>query len=321
MIDKKKIFVTGPLMPAARERALATYDALFFEGSGAPSQEQVIEAVEGRDGILCHVNVPMGRDVIEALPATVRIIANHAVGVDNIDLDAARERGIAVTNTPEVLCAATAEIAVLLMLGAARRAGEAERLLRRGGWKSWSVDFMVGTEISGRRLGIVGMGDIGQLVAKAARGFGMEIHYHNRRPLPVDIEQGAVFHGTVESLLEVSDVLSLNCPLTAETKHLLNAERIALLPAGAIVVNTARGPIVDDDALIAALKSGHVAAAGLDVFEGEPNVNPDYLTLENAFLLPHIGSATVETRTAMGMRALDNLDAFFRGEEPPNRVA
>ncbi len=318
---KKRLFVTGELMPEAQARLGATYNATFHESGGTLSPNDLVAAANGMDGLLIYPNADLTADVIARLSPTLQIIACHAVGYDNVDLDAARARGIVVTNTPEVLCAATAEIAILLMLGAARRAGEAERLLRRGGWKTWSVDFMVGTEISGRRLGIIGMGDIGQLVAKAARGFDMEIHYHNRRRLPETREQGAVFHETVELLLAVADVLSLNCPLTPETRGLLNAERIALLPEGAIVVNTARGPIVDDAALIAALKSGQVAAAGLDVFDGEPNLNPGYLALENAFLLPHIGSATVKTRTAMGMRALDNLDAFFAGEDPPDRVA
>ncbi|RMF11282.1 MAG: D-glycerate dehydrogenase [Alphaproteobacteria bacterium] len=320
MTEKKRILVTGALMPAVGERARACYNVTVLEGASESSAEAIPKAAQDHDGILCHVNVHLTGDIIRALPHSVKIIANHAVGVDNIDLDAAREKGIVVTNTPEVLSAATAEIAILLMLGAARRAGEAERLLRRGDWKSWSVDFMVGTEISGRRLGIVGMGDIGRRVAKAARGLDMEIHYHNRRRLPEDKEQGAVFHDTVEALLEVSDVLSINCPLTPATRYLLNRERIARLPPGAIVVNTARGPIVDDAALIDALRSGHVAAAGLDVFDGEPRINPGYLALENVFLLPHIGSATVRTRTAMGMRALDNLDAFFSAASPRDRV-
>jgi glyoxylate reductase len=307
-------------MPDVEKRLRAGYDVTFHGSDIPPTADELVRAAQGMDGLVVYPNAPMTADVIARLPDSVRIIACHAVGVDNVDLDAARSKGITVTNTPEVLDAATAEIAILLMLGAARRASEGERLIRRGDWKSWRVDFMVGTEITGRRLGIIGMGNIGQLVARRARAFDMEVHYFNRRALPADKAEGAIYHETLDSLLPVSDVLSLNCPLTKETRHLLNRERIAQLPRGAIVVNTARGPVVDDEALIEALKSGHVAAAGLDVFEGEPNLNRAYLDLENTFLLPHIGSATVKTRTAMGLRVLENLDAFFAEEEPPHRV-
>lgn len=307
-------------MPEVDQRLRAGYDVTFHGSDIPPTAEELVRAARGMDGLVVYPNAPMNADVIARLPDSVRIIACHAVGVDNVDLDAAQAKGVTVTNTPEVLDAATAEIAILLMLGAARRASEGERLIRRGDWKSWRVDFMVGTEITGRRLGIIGMGNIGRLVARRARAFDMEVHYFNRRALPADKALGAIYHETLDSLLGVSDVLSLNCPLTAETRHLLNRDRIAQLPRGAIVVNTARGPVIDDDALIEALKSGHVAAAGLDVFEGEPNLNPAYLGLENTFLLPHIGSATVKTRTAMGLRVLENLDAFFAGQEPPHRV-
>jgi len=317
----KKIFVTGSVMPEVEQRLRAGYDVTFHGSDIPPSADELISAAQGMDGLVVYPNTPMNAEVIARLPDSVRIIACHAVGVDNVDLDAAQAKGVTVTNTPEVLDAATAEVAILLMLGAARRASEGERLIRRGDWKSWRVDFMVGTEITGRRLGIIGMGNIGRLVARRARAFDMEVHYFNRRPLPADKAEGAIYHETLDSLLGVSDVLSLNCPLTAETRHLLNRERIAKLPKGAIVVNTARGPVIDDDALIEALKSGHVAAAGLDVFEGEPKLNPAYLGLENTFLLPHIGSATVKTRTAMGLRVLENLDAFFAGQEPPHRMA
>lgn len=317
----KKLFVTGPVMPEVEARLRKTYDVIFHGSESPPSPGDLVAAAHGMDALMIYPNALMDGSVIGQLPDTVRIIACHAVGHDNVDLDAARARGIPVTNTPEVLDAATAEIAILLMLGAARRASEGDRLIRAGKWQSWRVDFMVGTEITGRRLGIIGMGNIGRLVARRARAFDMDVHYHNRRALPADKAEEGVFHETVESLLEVSDVLSINCPLTPETHHLLNRERIARLPRGAIVVNTARGPVIEDAALIEALKSGHVAAAGLDVFEGEPNLDPAYLGLENTLLLPHIGSATVRTRTAMGMRAADNLDAFFRGEEPPHRVA
>ena len=195
-------------------------------------------------------------------------------------------------------------------------------MIRARQWRDWSPSFMVGRQITGKRFGIIGMGRVGQVTAKRARGFDMEIHYHNRHRLSSEQECGAIYHKTVEALLPQCDVLSIHCPVTPETRGLLNAERIALLPDGAIVVNTARGGVVDDKALIAALKSGAIWAAGLDVFNGEPeNIDPGYYTIENAFLLPHIGSATGDTRDAMGFRALENLDAIFAGHEPVDRVA
>ncbi len=268
----------------------------------------------------CHTE-HLRAEVIARLPDSVRIIANFSVGVDHCDLEAAKARGIVVTNTPDVLSDATAEIAILLMLGAARRASEGERLVRAGQWKTWSPAFMVGTQVTGKRLGIVGMGRVGQAVARRVRGLDMAVHYHNRRRLAPEAEAGALYHPSLEEMLPVCDVLSLHCPATPETLDLLNAERIALLPDGAIVVNTARGAIVDEAALIAALGSGKLAAAGLDVYKNEPDIRPEFRELDNAFLLPHIGSATKETRDAMGFRALDNLDAFFAGREPGDRVA
>ena len=234
---------------------------------------------------------------------------------------AAKEKGIIVTNTPDALSDATAEIAILLLLGAARRAGEGEALVRAQAWKEWSPSFMVGVQVTGKRLGIVGMGRVGQVVARRAKCFGMEIHYHNRSRLAPDLEDGAVFHHSLEDMLPLCQFLSLNCPHTPETAGLLNADVISQLPDGAVVINTARGSVVDDDALIEALSSGKLAAAGLDVFNNEPNIHPGYRQLKNTFLLPHIGSATAETRDAMGFRALNNLDAFFDGSEPGDRVA
>jgi lactate dehydrogenase-like 2-hydroxyacid dehydrogenase len=238
-----------------------------------------------------------------------------------VDLDAAKARGIVVTNTPDVLSDATAEIAMLLMLGAARRAAEGDHMIRAGRWREWSPAFMVGTQITGKTLGIVGMGRVGQVTARRARGFDMAIHYHNRRRVPAEVEEGAVYHEDLDSLLGVSDVISLHCPATPETRNLIDADRIGLMRPGVILVNTARGALIDDAALQAALREGRVAAAGLDVFNDEPGGHPGYRDLDNVFLLPHIGSATRETRDAMGFRALDNLDAVFAGREPGDRVA
>lgn len=321
-MSDKPIVLVGRKLPEAVEARLARdYDARLNPDDRLYSSEELIAAAEGAAAILpCHTE-HLSAEVIERLPASVRAICNYSVGVDHVDLAAAKARGLIVTNTPDVLSDATAEIAILLMLGAARRASEGERLVREATWKDWSPSFMVGRQVTGKRFAVVGMGRVGQVVARRARGFDMEIHYHNRSRLEPAAEAGAVYHETLETLLGVADVLSLNCPSTPETKGLLNAETIARLPAGAIVVNTARGALVDDEDLIAALASGEVAAAGLDVYNGEPEIHPGYRKLTNTFLLPHIGSATLETRDAMGFRALDNMDAIFAGRAPQDRVA
>ena len=322
-MSAKPIVVVGRRLPeAVNERLRRDYRPRFNESDQVYDQESLVALADGADAFLpCHSEI-FSAAVIGRLPASIRVIANFSVGVDHVDLAAARGRGIVVTNTPDVLSDATAEIALLLVLGAARRGAEGDALIRAGDWNQWSPDFMVGTQVTGKRLGIIGMGRVGRVVARrAALGLGMTIHYHNRRRLPQEAEAGAQFHGRLEDLLAVSDVLSLHCPATAETEGLLDGPRIGQLPKGAIVVNTARGALVDDEAMIAALRSGGLAAAGLDVFRGEPDIHPGYRTLANTFLLPHVGSATAETRDAMGFRALDNLDAFFAGREPGDRVA
>ena len=320
MSGQPKILVTRKYPDAVLERCRGDYDAVINETDEAYDIDILIELSQGMDGLMPTLTNKLDRKAIGRLPNSIKIIATYSVGYEHIDLEAAKERGIVVTNTPDVLTDATADIALLLMLGAARRGAEGDRLCRDDGWVGWTPTFMVGIEMTGKRLGIYGMGRIGQAIAKRARGFDMEIHYHKRTRLAQEEEQGAIYHASPESLLGVSDFLSLNCPDTPETHHFLNAERIALLPKNPVVVNTARGPIVHDDSLIAALKLGRVAAAGLDVFDNEPNFDPRYKDLVNTFLLPHLGSATTETRNAMGFRALDNLDAFFRGEEPLDRL-
>ena len=246
----------------------------------------------------------------------LKIVANHSVGVDHCDLPALKSRGIVTTNTPDVLSDATAELAMLLMLGAARHAVAGDRIVRTGAWDSWSPAFMVGKQVTGARLGIIGMGRVGRAFAAKARGFDMDIHYYNRTQLPADKAHGATYHDTVDSLLGIADFLSLHCPATPDTTDLMNAERFAMLPKGTVIVNTARGALIDEDALVAALLSSHIAAAGLDCFKTEPGGNSAFAAHDNIFMLPHIGSATRQTRDAMGFRALDNLDAFFAGETP-----
>jgi lactate dehydrogenase-like 2-hydroxyacid dehydrogenase len=328
MSDKPAIVVSRPVIvvsrrvpPAVAGRLSRDYQPRFNDEDRLLPTEELLARAKGADGLLiCHTE-RMTAALIGRLPDTIRVIANYSVGVDHVDLAAARARGLIVTNTPEVLNDATAELTMLLMLGAARRASEGERLVRADEWSSWSLAFMVGAELTGKRLGIVGMGGVGRVTARRAMGFDMEVHYHNRHRLDAAGESGAIYHDSIEDMLPHAQFLALHCPATPETEGLLNAERIALLPDGAIVVNAARGAVVDDGALIAALRSGKVAAAGLDVFNNEPAIDPAYRELENVFLLPHVGSATRETRDAMGFRALDNLDAVFAGREPRDRVA
>lgn len=321
MSTKPIVVVTRKLPDAVEARLRRDYQPRFNPDDRVYSADEIIALCNGADALLpCH-SERLDAQVIARLPASIKAIANFSVGVDHVDLQAARARDIIVTNTPDILSEATAEIAMVLMLGAARRAAEGDRLVRNGEWRVWSPAFMVGIQVTGKRLGIVGMGRVGQVVARRARGFDMVIHYHNRHRLSLEMEQGATYHDRLESLLGHCDVLSLHCPASVDTRHLLNRARLALLPQGAIVVNTARGALVDDEALVEALRSGRVAAAGLDVFNHEPHIHRGYRELANTFLLPHIGSATNQTRDAMGFRALDNLDAIFAGREPGDRVA
>jgi len=321
MAMKPKLLVTRRLPPAVTERLQGDYDAIVNPDDHIMTPDEIVEKAQGRDALLVTPADKINAALIERLPATVKMIATFSVGYEHIDLEACKQRKLPVSNTPDVLTAATADITLLLMLGAARRAYEGERAVREANWKSWSTTYMLGVHVTGKRLGIFGMGRIGQAVAKRARAFDMAVHYSNRRRLPHDLEEGAIFHKDPEDLLAHSDFFSINAPASAETQRWLNAERIAKLPNGAVVINTARGALVDDAALIAALKSGKLFAAGLDVYEGEPNLNPAYRELTNVFLLPHLGSATVETRNAMGFKALDNLDAFFAGQPLLDRVA
>ena len=322
MNKKPLVLVTRKLPDSVEARLSEHFETILNPDDRLYSRDELLQLAEKVDAILpCHTE-KFPAETIALLPDRIKAIANYSVGVDHVDLDAARGKQIIVTNTPDVLSDATAEIAILLMLGAARRASEGERLIRNQQWKDWSPAFMVGQQISHKRLGILGMGRVGQVVARRARGFDMKIHYHNRKRLDANQEQGAIYHSTVEELVSEIDVLSINCPASENTRGLLNGQLIAKLPAHAIVINTSRGVIVDDEALIDALKSGRIAAAGLDVFNGEPDaIHPEYRELDNVFLLPHIGSATEETREAMGFRAIDNLIAIFNGKEPGDRVA
>ncbi len=319
-MSKPRILITRKLPEAVERRAAADYNAILNPDDQLLDRDQLLERAQGAAGIVaCHTE-QFDAALIDALPDSVQVIANVSTGTDHVDLRAAAARDIAVTNTPGVLADATAEIALLLLLGAARRASEGERLVRSGQWSTWSPTFMLGTQVSGKRIGIIGMGGVGQATARIVRGLDMEVHYHNRRPLPPEQEQGATYHATLDTLLPLSEFLVLHCPATPETRHLINRDTLAQLPVGAILVNVSRGSVVNEPDLIAALRSGKLAAAGLDVYENEPAINPEFATLDNVFLLPHMGSATRETRDAMGFLALDNLAAVLAGLPAPNRV-
>lgn len=318
---KPVVLVTRKLPDSVEDRLRRDYTPILNPDDVLYSGDEIIERAKGADAIMpCHTE-KFSAAVIARLPESVRVIANFSVGYDHVDTEAARARGLIVTNTPEVLSDATAELTMMLMLGAARRASEGERLVRTREWKDWSPSFMVGTQVTGKRLGILGFGRVGRVVAKRARGFDMEIHYNDIKRASPEHEEGAIFHKTPAELMPHCDFLAIHCVASPQTVKLLNAELIALLPDGAIVVNASRGVVIDDDALIAALRSGKLTAAGLDVYNNEPDIHPEYRQLTNVFLMPHIGSATKETRVAMGFRALDNLDAVFSGKEPRDRVA
>lgn len=318
---KPRVLATRHFPPDVEARLAANFDAVLNPEDRLHDGPSLIKAADGCDGIMCAAGDPLNADTIAGLPPSVRMIATFSVGYEHVDVTAAAKRGIAVSNTPDVLTDATADIAMLCLLGAARRAHEGMQMLRTHNWVGWTPTQLMGVHVTGKRLGILGMGRIGQALADRARAFRMQIHYSNRTRLPADLEKGATFHAHPDNMLRHCDILSINAPMTATTRKWVNAERIAKLPKGAIVVNTARGGVVDDEALIAALKSGHLAAAGIDVFDGEPKIHQGYYGLTNAFLLPHMGSATVETRNAMGFKALDNLEAFLlRKEAPPDLV-
>ena len=315
----KKILITRRLLRSCEDKAKELFDANFNLNDELYSQKKLIEMSAGCDGILSALTDKLDAETINQLPDSVKIISNFAVGFGNIDLEAAKKRGIAVTNTPDVLTDATAEIGVLLILGACRRASEGIEKAREGGWV-WSADMLIGKQLTGTRLGILGMGRIGQKIAKIAKSLGMIIHYHNRSKLSEEKEQGATYHDNLNDLMKVSDVLSVCCPASKETINLINKDTLELLPKGAVVTNVARGDIIEDEALIDALERRKVYAVGLDVYKNEPNLNPGYLKHKSAFILPHLGSATKETRTAMANLAVDNIDEFFKTGGCKNKV-
>jgi lactate dehydrogenase-like 2-hydroxyacid dehydrogenase len=319
-VTKPILLVTSRYPKQVEDRIDRDYSARRNPHQFPFSQQDLLSAAEGADALFITPADRLDSGFFEKVSPTIKIIATYSVGFEHIDLEAAARRKISIAYTPGVNHEATADIAMLLLLGASRRAYEAQELVRTGAWKPLSPDMLLGWQVGGKILGIFGMGQVGQALARRARGFGMKIHYCNTSELSAEIAGDAVYHQNPSDLLRLSQFLSLHAPDTSQTHHFLNSKALGLLPPGAIVVNTARGGLVVDDDLIAALKSGRIAAAGLDVFEGEPKLNPGYVSLKNTFLLPHIGSATIETRTAMGMLALDNVDAILNGRPAPTLV-
>ena len=307
----KKILITRKLLPPSEEYAKKIFDVKLNKKDQIITQQDLVKSSNDCDGILSSLTEKIDASIIAKLSDKVKIISNFAVGYGNIDLEAAKKRNIAVTNTPDVLTDATAEIAILILLGAARRAKEGIEWANKKNWK-WSADFLMGKQLTGARLGILGMGRIGRAVASIAKSFGMVIHYHNRSQLDKNLENGANYHNSLESLLSVSNFFSINCPATKETKHIINKKTLNYFPDGAVLSNSARGDMIVDNAMVESLKNGKIYSLGIDVYNGEPEIHSEYLTLPNVFVLPHLGSATIDTRTAMGNLAVYNLEEFFK---------
>ena len=315
----KKVLVTTKLLKSNEERISQLWDAKLNLNNEIYSENKLIELSKDCDGILSSIVDKIDKKTINKLSDKVKIISNFAVGFGNIDIEAASKRNIVVTNTPDVLTDATAEIAMLLILGASRRAVEGMQWARNKNWR-WSADFLIGKQLSGSKLGILGMGRIGRAVAKRAKAFGMEIHYHNRSKLNQDLEAGATYHDNIQSLFSTSDILSINCLVTKETKKIINKKTLKFFSKEAIIINSARGDMIDDDAMVEALKDKRIFALGLDVYNGEPNIRPGYLEHQNVFILPHLGSATKKTRNDMADLAINNIEEFFKSGKCINKV-
>ena len=318
------VVVTRRLPGPVEDQLRRDFDARLSVDDHAFSATELSDALRTADALVPTVTDRLTAQVLGVEPLKARIIANYGVGYNNIDTAVAKARGVVVTNTPDVLTDDTADDAILLMLMVARRAGEGEREMRSRAWTGWRPTHLLGTRVSGKTLGVIGLGRIGRAVAHRARhGFGMRVIFHDPYPPPpaVVAELEAEPRPSVDDVLREADFVSLHSPATPDTHHLIDARRLALMKRSAFLINNARGDIVDEAALVAALKQGTIAGAGLDVFEREPTVSPELLTMDNVVLLPHVGSATHESRVAMGLRALDNLKAFFAGESPRDRVA
>lgn len=320
--SKTVVVVTRKLPDAIETRMMELFDVRLNLDDHPMTASELVEAVKVADVLVPTVTDRIDAKILSQAGEQLRLIANYGAGVDHIDLATARQRGITVTNTPDVLTEDTADMTMALLLAVPRRLTEGERGLRNGDWPGWSPTWMLGHRIYGKRLGIIGMGRIGQAVARRARGFGLSIHYHNRRKLHEDVENEleATYWESLDQMMARMDFVSVNCPHTPATYHLLSARRLKLLRENAVIINTARGEIIDENALTRLLANGEIAGAGLDVFEHEPAVNPKLLALDNVVLLPHMGSATQEGRIDMGEKVLINIKTFVDGHAPPDRV-
>jgi glyoxylate reductase len=315
-VAKPAVFVARRIPSIALSRLEEACDVEVHSGDRDLTEEALIERLQGKYGLVSILTTPINRAVLEACP-DLKVVANIAVGYNNIDLVAARDRGVIVTNTPDVLTEASADLTWALILGITRRVVEGDRLVRSGGWKGWALDFMLGSDLRGKQLGVIGFGRIGQAVAARAGAFGMRVAYQSRKVTgPPDYQPMAY-----DRLIATSDVVSLHCPLTDETRHLIDQKSLARMKRSAYLINTARGPVVDEAALVWALKNRIIAGAALDVYEDEPRVHPELMTLENVVLAPHLGSATTETRTAMADLAVHNVLAVLAGNPPLTPVA
>ena len=319
-MHKPVLAVTAYFVDAVEARLKQEFELRRKQDGARFTPGELLSAADGADAMLVTPVDRLDTDFFARVAFSVKVIATHSAGYDHIDLSAAVARKIAITNIPAISTDAVADLTLLLLLGASRRAYEAMHVIHSGNWNPLDLTLLLGWQLTGKILGIYGMGRIGQAVAQRARSFGMKIHYHDPHRLPTELAGDAIFHDNPYDFLKVSSFLSLNAPETKQTHHFLDAKAIACLPRGAVVVNAARGGMVVDEDLIAALKSGQVAAVGLDTYEGEPKPNREYLSLKNAFLMPHIGAATIETRTAIGMLALDNIDAVLAGRPAPSLV-
>ncbi len=324
-MGKPKVIVTRRWPEAVEKKVSELFDATLNTGDTPLTVAELQDALKTADAVLCTVTDKMTAEVLGVDGKQAKMLGNFGVGFNNIDIEVAKAEGLVVSNTPEILTDCTADIAMTLLLSVARRAGEGERHLRGGQWTGWRPTHMMGTKVTGKKLGIIGMGRIAQAVAKKAHfGFDMKIAYFDPYlpdPDAVNKAMDAESRGSIEDVLADSNFVSLHCPATAETRHLMNAERFKAMQASAFLINTARGDVVDEAALVAALKAGDIAGAGLDVYECEPDVTRELTEMENVVLLPHLGSATLETREGMGFRVVTNVEAFFAGKEPPDRVA
>ena len=318
-MDRKKIFVTRKIPEAGVEKLKKISDVEVSPFDRNLTQDEIIQMASGAQGLVSMLNDNIDRELIDSL-TDIRIIANYAVGFNNIDIEYARENGIVVTNTPGVLTEATADIAMTLILCVSRRIVEGDRLVRKGGFKGFSPTFFLGVELQNKVLGVYGMGSIGQALAKRAINFGLKIIYHNRRPLGGGSIDFPAQYVSFDELLKESDFISVHIPLTSETHHRFTKKEFKKMKNGAYFINTARGPLVKEEDLVQALKEGWIAGAGLDVYEFEPELNPDLIKADNAVLLPHVGSAATEVRERMSIMVADNLISFFKGESPPSRV-